>query len=227
MCCRVCLLYDLAELLSGMAAVDAGMAGMVSLPHYNLAPGMVAPVLLLQAEQRQLTPMRWGLAPTPRESRNTLLANARSETLHEKPAFRQLLGRRHALVPVSGYFEWQTDGRRRRPFLLQPVDGKWLLLAGLWNTGRNAAGCEIRSFAVITRAAGSDLAWLHPREPAMLNPAAAIAWLAGKPDALTDPRNTPLAWNELDGRINDVRHNDPACLAPARVGQPALPGLDA
>ena len=43
------------------------------------------------------------------------MINARSETLLEKPSFKQLVARRRCLVPADGFYEWRREGKRKVP----------------------------------------------------------------------------------------------------------------
>jgi len=52
-------------------------------------------------------PMRWGLAPfwaKDQAIRNKMI-NARSETLADRPPFKDLLSSRRCLVPADGFYE--------------------------------------------------------------------------------------------------------------------------
>lgn len=70
--------------------------------------------------ERQLRPVQWGLVPSwSRDTKiGSRLINARSETITEKPAFRQAAAHRRCLVPADGYYEWEaTDDGKQRYFL--------------------------------------------------------------------------------------------------------------
>lgn len=108
---------------------------------------------------------RWGLIPgwakaTPKAS----TFNARIETAAEKPTFRDAFARRHALVPVAGFYEWH-QGRRHR---ITRRDGEPLVLAGLW---------EGDTFTILTRPARMQMAALHDREPVMVGRRQWQGWL--------------------------------------------------
>lgn len=56
------------------------------------------------------------------------MINARADTVHEKPAYRQAFASRRCLLPVDGYYEWQTvPGERarpgRQPYFVSRADG--------------------------------------------------------------------------------------------------------
>src|SRR5258707_13006423 len=102
-------------------------------PRYNVAPTQPIPVMMLENGGRHFRLMRWGLIPAwvkdPRKI--TLLINARSETVQEKPAFKNAMKRRRCLVPADGYYEWQAASRRKRPFVIRRRDGSPFRLAAL------------------------------------------------------------------------------------------------
>jgi len=43
------------------------------------------------------------------------LINARGEAAVSKPAFHAALKRRHCVIPASGFFEWETAGKKKQP----------------------------------------------------------------------------------------------------------------
>ena len=60
---------------------------------------------------RQLRLLTWGLVPSWAKdpSVGSRMANARSETVLDKPAFARAASRRRCLVPVTGWYEWQAS----------------------------------------------------------------------------------------------------------------------
>ena len=79
-------------------------------PSWNVAP--TAPVLAVTAEddQRQAAIMHWGFTFKRSGSTSRPLFNARSETITERPAFRQAFSQRRCLVIATA----STNGGRRR-----------------------------------------------------------------------------------------------------------------
>src|SRR2546426_11063389 len=77
---------------------------------------------------------RWG--------RGNKLANARGESLAERPAFRDAFRRYRCLVPANGFFEWQAVAGRKQPWYFAPTDAELFGLAGitgLWNGVRRGS----------------------------------------------------------------------------------------
>src|SRR3954465_6155475 len=113
-------------------------------PRYNIAPTQPVPVVILENGGRHFQLMRWGLIPSwvkdPRKF--TLLINARSETIREKPAFKNAIKRRRCLIPADGYYEWQDAGGRKRPFFIYRRDRQPVGFAALAETWMGPNGDE-------------------------------------------------------------------------------------
>ena len=180
MCGRYVLSDWMAVLeLLGLALDDSTFAG----PSFNVAPTQVMPVLLQRAATAPMAaePLRWGLIPHWAKDRGfgARCINARSETAHEKPSFRDAFVRRRCVVPATGFYEWRREGKARLPFFIHRPDGLPMLFAGLWSSWTDRATGEIvESFAILTRPSDGALAQLHDRSPHTLDPERARAWVA-------------------------------------------------
>ena len=107
----------------------------IELPRYNGAPGQTsAPAGLSRTASRAIVRLRWGLVPSwARDARmGSRLINARAESVHYKPSFRAAFRLRRCLLPVDGWFEWQSRGRGKQPYFLTLKDGSPLSFAALW-----------------------------------------------------------------------------------------------
>ena len=192
-------------------------------PRHNVAPTQPIPVVMLANGGRHFHLMRWGLVPAwvkdPRKF--SLLINARSETIREKPAFKNAIKRRRCLVPADGYYEWQDSSGRKRPFFIHRRDGRPVAFAALAETWMGPNGEEMDSVAIVTAPASRDLAVLHHRVPVTIAPDDFERWLDGRAhDAddimplLTGPREGEFAWHEISTRVNRVANDDAQLLLP-------------
>src|SRR3954468_20325968 len=147
-------------------------------PRYNVAPTQPLPVVIVENGARQFRLMRWGLVPAwvkdPR--RFALLINARAETVTDKPAFRNAIRRRRCLVPADGWYEWSQSGRKQ-PYFIHRREGQPFGFAALAETWSGPNGEELDTVAIVTAAAGGDLAALHPRSPVTIAPDDFGRWL--------------------------------------------------
>ena len=199
-------------------------------PRYNVAPTQPIPVVILENGVRRFRLMRWGLLPAwvkdPRKF--TLLINARSETVLEKPAFRNAMKRRRCLIPADGYYEWQASDTRKRPHFIHRRDRSPIGLAGLAETWIGPNGEELDTVAIVTVPAGSDLAVLHHRVPVTIAPGDFNRWLdCSGNDAdvvmslLTAPAIGEFAWHEVSTRVNGVANDDAQLVLPISAEQMA------
>ena len=178
MCGRIVITSD-AEALARLfeAAPDNDLP---DLPNFNICPTDRIPVVTSADGRRRLRAMRWGLVPrwAKSETEGPLLINARGETIAEKPAFRDAVRRRRAIVPATGFYEWTKDADGARdPWYVRPADGSVMALAAVWQDWAPPGGEPIATCAVVTTAAGPDTSALHPRTPVMLAQADWPLWL--------------------------------------------------
>ncbi len=159
-------------------------------PNYNVAPTQPVAVLA-DAEGRSAEWMRWGLIPfwAKDPSIGSRMINARSETLMEKPAFKNAFAKRRCLVLADGFYEWQKGAGpkgRAQPYYFKRADGKPFGFAGLWEFWRSPEGEEVRSCTIITTEANGIVRPVHERMPVMLSGEAMWTWLGqGQPADLT------------------------------------------
>ena len=163
-------------------------------------------------------PMRWWLVPywssdpKPRYS----MFNARSDALRSSRAFRGAFERRRCLVPVTGFYEWIKEGTRRLPQHVTAADGGALLLAGIWEHWHSDTQA-IDSFALVTTDVNPALAFLHDRQPAMLDIASGLRWIdraTGAHEAfalLNSELPVDLAVTPVSEYVNNPRHKGEEC----------------
>ncbi len=205
-------------------------------PRYNVAPTQPVPVVRLHEGKRQFVLMRWGLIPAwvkdPKAF--SLLINARSDSVIEKPAFRNAMRRRRCLIPADGFYEWKEAGGRKQPYFVHLKSGEPFGFAGLWETWTGPNGEEIDTAAIVTTTANCTLSAVHERMPVILPPEAFDLWLdCAKVDAqtaaalLAPARDDLFAAYEISSAVNRVANDSAALLAPAaanvEVAPPAQP----
>ena len=147
---------------------------------YNAAPSQRLPVIT-NAAPGQIQLLTWGLVPAwardPAGGPKPI--NARAETLAEKPAFRQLLGRRRCLVLADSFYEWQATPAGKVPHRILLHDEQPFAFAGLWDEWLDRATGELHpTFTIITTEPNALMAGIHNRMPVILpTRAAERAWL--------------------------------------------------
>ena len=151
-------------------------------PRFNIPPGTDIPVIRRSPEGvRVLHLLRWGLVPhwAKDPTIGNRLANARGESVADKPAFREAFRKRRCLVPADGFYEWKTEGRTKQPYYFSHLSGAPLVLAGLWESWRAPDGTILRTVCLITTSANALMTPIHDRMPVLLNPTDWATWLEG------------------------------------------------
>src|SRR5690606_26018067 len=101
-----------------------------------------------------------------------------AETVFTSAAFRRAAEGQRCLVPAAGWYEWQGESAPKRPYVHYREGFAPIAFAGIW-TGAGRAGepGSTRSFAILTKPAVPDVAFVHDRMPALLAPEHYSLWL--------------------------------------------------
>lgn len=197
-------------------------------PRFNVPPTTRIAAVALDGEgRRRLGRFNWGLVPSwskdPRAGAR--LINARSETVLEKPSFRNLVPRHRCIVPMDGFFEWRTvavDGvvpsGPKQPVYAVRRDGQPLAAAGLWTTWRGDDGASLHTCCLLTTEANGTMSPIHDRMPVILEHDDWGDWLGGGVDdavALMRPAaDSVLMVHPVSTRVNSVRNDGPDLVDP-------------
>jgi putative SOS response-associated peptidase YedK len=222
MCGRLVLVVpDLAVLVEPFHVVR--QAVLVWQPRFNIAPTQLAPVVTNERERR-LELFQFGLVPSwaPDKKIASRLINARVEGVATRNAFRRALAQRRCVVPVSGYYEWQTLKGQKRPLFIHDARAAIMPLAGIWERWHSPAGEVIESFAVITRPSVGFLQDVHDRMPLEVPWHQLDRWLDPDeqsadtlaPILTARPRLDQLTAHEVAPSVNSPRHDAPDCIEP-------------
>jgi putative SOS response-associated peptidase YedK len=200
-------------------------------PRWNGAPSQELLVIRRNHKTGEvsLDPLRWGLIPywcrDPTGGRRPI--NAKCETVHSLPTFREAYRNRRCILPVDGFFEWKAikGQEAKQPFAIAMKDGEPFGIAGIWENWKQPASGEwIRTFAIITTDANGLVAQIHDRMPAILPPADYMRWLSDEPDARELLRPYPAElmriW-PISTRANKPENDDHSILEPIELATDA------
>ncbi len=195
------------------------------LSRYNIAPNTDIPVVRRtpRTTKNESARLRWGLVPGWAKSADgPPLVNARADTVATKPTFRDALRQRRCVIPASGFYEWETIGSAKKPWLFRLRDESPFGFAGLWETWHGPDGSVRESCAFITGEPNDLMRPIHSRMPVMLTSATFEAWLdpavtepAQLAPLLRVPANDSVTKFAVSTYVSNVRHEGPACLEPA------------
>lgn len=126
------------------------------------------PALILRAAHGKMVSevLKWGYEAYWKK---TLIFNARSETVQERPMFRRDFEERRCLIPAGKFYEWKQDGTKQKKKYEFFTPDKILYLAGIYHKDP-----EGDRFTILTREADGSvmgappprLRWSAPPAPA-------------------------------------------------------------
>lgn len=214
--------------------------------NYNVAPTQPVAAVIYKGKERFLTFFRWGLIPSWSKEPSTQFSmiNVRSETILEKPTFKNGLLRRRCLIPATGFYEWRKSDKQ--PFFIHAsgssarlrsceteidatsescaTDFDLLYLAGITEYWTGADGSYIQSCAIITTSPNKVMEPIHDRMPVILTPDVVESWLT---EDFKDPvslqsflQPCPAHMIELypvNKKMNKVGYNAEDCLTPISI----------
>lgn len=193
-----------------------------AVPNYNIAPTQsVAAVVENAAGTRGLVALKWGLIPpwATDSASAAKMINARSESVHEKPSFREAFRQRRCIIPADGFFEWKKG--HKQPVYIHDTSEKPLAFAGIYSFWHNARGERVDTCAILTTAANTAIEAIHHRMPVILDSAAQQIWLRKaihQPELLLPLLKAypaeQTAWHHVDPAVNKVSVNAPENIQP-------------
>jgi len=145
---------------------------------YNITPGVqITSVHATADDPVSFDFSHWGFhlfwakedAPTP--------INIRAEKAATSPYFRSAFAHRRCLVPANGWYEWRKTESGKQPYYITLKEGgpdEVVFFAGLWEpAGEGTETC----CAILTEPVSPPFAFIHDRQPVVLEPECRWQWL--------------------------------------------------
>ena len=173
---------------------------------YYLVSGFSHPKLpIFKNEAVEIS--EWGLIPSfaaneeKGEELSNMTLNARSDTIHQKPSFKNSIISNRCILPLDGFYEWQNNGKIKQPYYIYPTDKTVFYMGCIFNTWINKQTGELRdTFSIITTDANPLMAEIHNtkrRMPLIIPKSFIEAWVDPTTDiALVNQMMKPYS-NEL------------------------------
>ena len=190
-------------------------------PRYNIAPSQQQWIIRMEHEDREALRARWGLINHWAKDKKTGFKqiNARAETVHQRPVFRDAFKKRRCVVPADGFYEWQGAKGKRMPLRFHRPDGGLLFLAGLYESWQPEPGTWEPTYTIITTEATGLISSVHDRMPVILPEERVDDWLypkeidTDKLRALLVPAADDLLISTAASpSVNSVKNDDPSLL---------------
>lgn len=191
-------------------------------PSFNIAPGQNVLAIIHDGARKRAGYLKWGHVPSwaKDEKIGYKMINARSETAHEKPSFKNLLARKRCLIVADSFYEWkQTDGSKQ-PKRIQVADRELFAFAGLWDKWEQN-GKTLFTCTMLTKDANDFMRSIHHRMPIILPKEKEADWIDPH---IKKPAEVKHFLDEIDDEeftaypvsthVNAARNNDQTCIAP-------------
>ena len=142
--------------------------------------------IITNAQQDIITTnFTWGLVPSWANDtsfrKNTL--NARLETVHDKPSFKDIVTNR-CLIIATAYYEWRwldVKGNKKEKFRITSANDSIFTFAGLYTIWTDkSTGLELGTYTMLTTSANPQMAYVHnikQRMPILLHRKDEFAYL--------------------------------------------------
>ena len=132
----------------------------------DVFPSDTAPVIVNDNSEPAIRRIKWGIRGF---RKGQLIINARSESVMEKPMFRNGILHSRLVVPSAGFYEW--NGEKEKNTFVRP-DGRGLYMAGF-----SVGDGEDERFTILTTAANRSVEPVHERMPLVLEENEIADWL--------------------------------------------------
>jgi len=192
-------------------------------PFYNAAPSQKMPVIF-NDDAGQAGMAVWGFLPAwaGKDSQIMPMINVRSETISEKPSFREAFLKRRCLIPSNGFYEWKKNGKNKTPHYVYLNQNEPFAFAGIWENRVDEKSGEIfKGFAILTTEPNATVAPIHHRMPVILKPDMEKIWLSlSAPDAeafqeIAKPYAGNMQSHPVSSAVNSTANNSPDCILKA------------
>ena len=189
---------------------------------YNITPGVQITAVHATAESPAVFDFSsWGFHPPWAKSDAPTPINIRAENAATSSYFCSAFAHRRCLIPANGWYEWRRTESGKQPYyitLKDPEDDEVVFLAGLWElVGEGAETC----CAILTGPVSPEFAFIHNRQPVVLDPECRWQWLdpeladraaIRKVARRLDPDR--LTAYSVSTRVNRPANDDPGLLEP-------------
>lgn len=187
-------------------------------PVFNASPGQHLPVIL-DAEPETIQTAYWGFSLEFPGRPRRMLIQARAETAHRLPTFRDSFRRGRCLVVADGFYEWKATPNGKQPYRIVPEGGGPCTFAGLWMEAGDGP-----AYVILTTVASPGLRPVHDRMPVMLARTQLSRWL--DPGCGTDelrrlatPSTGGTVWfYPVSKAVNSSRNQGPELIVPVSLG---------
>ncbi|GGF24823.1 putative SOS response-associated peptidase YoqW [Halobacillus andaensis] len=191
-------------------------------PRYNIAPGQKVLAIIDDGKQRRGGFMYWGLVPSWAKDPKIgyKMINARSETAHEKPSFKNLMAAKRCLILADSFYEWKKEDKDKIPFRIMPKNREVFAFAGLWDHWKTQEE-ERFTCTILTKEANEFMEDIHHRMPVILPKERQnhwiepVQWQPGDAAQFIEQLTIDdLYAEQVSTYVNSAKNEGPECIQP-------------
>ena len=188
---------------------------------YNIAPSQMVLSVINDGKKNRLGFLKWGLVPPWANDPKIgfKMINARAETVHEKPSFREAFKKRRCLIVADSFYEWKRTEERKVPMRIKMKNDELFAMAGLWESWKDAKGELVHTCTILTTEANELMSSIHDRMPVILKQEDEHKWLNPKLNNVDELRpflipleNGLLEAYEVSDKVNSPKNNAPELI---------------
>jgi putative SOS response-associated peptidase YedK len=193
---------------------------------YNIAPSQMVLSVINDGLKNRLGYLKWGLVPSWAKDPKVgfKMINARAETVHEKPSFREALKKKRCLIVADSFYEWKRTEDRKVPMRIQMKNNELFAMAGLWESWKSPSGELVHTCTILTTEPNDLMSTIHDRMPVILKQADEQTWLNPAVKTIDELRpflipleNGLLEAYEVSDKVNSPKNNAPDLIV--KVGE--------
>lgn len=191
-------------------------------PSYNIAPGqdILAIIYDEEKDEKRAGYLKWGLVPPWAKDKKigNKMINARSETAHEKPSFKQAMAKKRYLIIADSFYEWKQTDDGKVPQRIQMKNRELFAFAGLWERWESNDEA-LFTCTMLTTDANEFMRPIHHRMPIILPEEKEDEWIepsfsssAHAQQFIRSIEMDPLSAYAVSTYVNRATNNDQQCI---------------
>jgi len=148
------------------------------------------------------------------------MINARNETAHVKPSFKNLMARKRCLIIADSFYEWKQTDESKQPKRIKLKDRNLFAFAGLWDKWEKD-GKILFTCTMLTKDANEFMKEIHHRMPIILPKEKEDKWIEPRvqnpqyyKQFLDEVEIEEMTAYPVDTYVNKAINNDEQCIAP-------------
>jgi putative SOS response-associated peptidase YedK len=141
----------------------------------DIRPTQRIMTVILNKDVYRISKVKWGIKFS---DESPLIFNSRIETIKEKKYWATLFTQNKCIVPMTGFYEWQSVGKRKQKYRIYLPDQKLFFVPAIYHIDKE----KNLNASLITTVPNKFIKEIHHRMPVILDFEKAVAYLNNEPN---------------------------------------------